>query len=252
MLGTSFDIATLAVVLFGALVAGFTTGLAGFGTGLVASGLWFHALPAAVVPPLVVLASVAGQLVGFVTVRKAFDWSRAAPYLIGGAIGVPLGVAALATASSSLLRACVGIFLIIYAGYQLAWRRRHWIGRWGGELADGLIGIGGGFLGGFAGLSGPLPLIWLQLRGGDSDRQRAIYQPFNLIVLALAAGGMAISRQITSDVLWIALFSLPATLVGAFVGARIYAGVSARTFQRVVLGLLLISGCILIGETMAG
>jgi uncharacterized membrane protein YfcA len=251
MLGTSFDSATLAVVLFGALLAGFTTGLAGFGTGLVASGLWFHALPAPAVPPLIVLASVAGQLVGFVTVRKAFDWSRAAPYLIGGAVGVPLGVAALATASSSMLRAFVGVFLIIYAGYQLAWRREHWIGGWGGKLADALIGIGGGFLGGFAGLSGPLPLIWLQLRGGDSDRQRAIYQPFNLIVLTLAAGGMAISRQITADVLWVALFCLPATLIGAFIGARMYASVSARTFQRVVLGLLLISGCILIGQTIA-
>ena len=38
-----------------------------------------------------------------------------------------------------------------------------------------------GFTTGFAGfgLSGPLPLIWLQLRGETSDRQRAIYQPFN-------------------------------------------------------------------------
>jgi len=251
MPGISFDAATLAVVLFGALVAGFTTGLAGFGTGLVASGFWFHALPAAAVPPLVVLASVAGQLVGVVTVRKAFDWPRAAPYLIGGIIGVPVGVAALVTASPSLLRVFVGVFLIVYAGYQLVQRRKHWIGGWGGRLADGIIGLGGGFLGGFAGLSGPLPLIWLQLRGGASDRQRAIYQPFNLIVLALAAGAMAMSRQITPDVLWIALFCLPATLIGAAIGARIYARVSALTFQRVVLGLLLISGCILIGETLA-
>jgi hypothetical protein len=72
--------------------------------------------------------------------------------------------------------------------------------------------------------------------------------PFNLIVLALAAGGMMLSGQITSRVLWIALSCLPATLIGAAVGARIYAGVSARTFQRVVLCLLLISGCILIAQ----
>jgi hypothetical protein len=55
MLGISFDTATLAVVLLGALVAGFTTGLAGFGTALVASGFWLHALPAAVVPPQALL-----------------------------------------------------------------------------------------------------------------------------------------------------------------------------------------------------
>src|SRR5215467_5772142 len=96
MPGASFDSATLVMVTVGALVAGFTTGFAGFGTGLVASGFWFHVLPAAMVPPLVALASVAGQIVGVVTVRKAFDWKRTMPFLIGGAIGIPLGIAALA------------------------------------------------------------------------------------------------------------------------------------------------------------
>jgi uncharacterized membrane protein YfcA len=51
----------LVIVLLGALAARFTTGFAGFGTGLVASGLWFHPLPASMVPPLVALASVAAQ-----------------------------------------------------------------------------------------------------------------------------------------------------------------------------------------------
>jgi uncharacterized membrane protein YfcA len=72
MLGTSLDLSTLAIVIVGALVAGFTTGFAGFWTGLVASGLWFHALPAAMVPPLIALASVTAQIVGLITVRKAF------------------------------------------------------------------------------------------------------------------------------------------------------------------------------------
>ena len=251
MLGTSLDVQTLAIVVIGALVAGFTTGFAGFGTGLVASGLWFHALPAAMVPPLVALASVAAQLVGLVTVRKAFDWPRAMPYLVGGVIGVPLGVAALSAASPFLLRTCVGAFLLAYAAYQLLQRRGHEIGSWGGRPADGLVGIGGGFLGGFAGLSGPLPLVWLQLRGGDSDRQRATYQPFNVIVLGLASLGMWVSGQMTPRVLWIALVCLPATLIGAWIGARVYLGLSPQTFQRVVLCLLLASGAILIVQAIA-
>jgi uncharacterized protein len=248
MPATSLDFPMLVIVIVGALLAGFTTGFAGFGTGLVASGIWFHALPAAMVPPLVALASVAAQVVGIITVRKAFDWPSAKPYLAGGVIGVPLGVAALAAATPSLLRTSIGAFLIAYAAYQLFARRTRVIGNWGGKPADAIVGIGGGFLGGFAGLSGPLPLIWLQLRGGDSARQRAIYQPFNLIVLALASAGMAIAGQITSRVLWIALMCLPATLIGAWVGVRVYVGVSAQTFARVVLALLLLSGCILIAQ----
>jgi uncharacterized protein len=51
-------------------------------------------------------------------------------------------------------------------------------------------------------------------------------------------------------VLWIALLCLPATLIGAWIGARVYLGVSAQTFQGVVLSLLLVSGCILIGQAL--
>ena len=86
------DTSALLLVLLGGFVAGFTSGFAGFGTGLVASGLWFHALPAAMVPPLIVVASVASQAIGFVAVRRAFEWRRATPFLLGGLVGVPPGV----------------------------------------------------------------------------------------------------------------------------------------------------------------
>jgi uncharacterized membrane protein YfcA len=246
----TFDLATVAIVVAGALVAGFTTGFAGFGTGLVASGFWFHVLPAAMVPPLVALASVAGQIVGVVTVRKAFDWARLMPFLIGGAVGIPLGVAALAAVSPFWLKMSAGAFLVAYSTYHLLARHRREIGTWGGRWADGAVGIGGGFLGGFAGLSAPLPVMWLQLRGGSTDSQRAIYQPFNLIVLSLASAGMAVGGQITAPVLWVTLFSLPATLAGAWIGARLYGAVSARTFQRLVLLLLLGSGAILVAQAL--
>src|SRR6185312_5676208 len=111
---------------------------------------------------------------------------------------------------------------------------------------DRAVGIVGGFLGGFAGLSAPAPLVWLQLRGGDSNSQRAIYQPFNLIVLTFASAAMAVGGQIGAPLVSIALVCLPATMVGAWIGARVYVGVSPKTFQRLVLCLLLASGCILL------
>jgi len=209
------DVPILLIVLSGAFVAGFTTGFAGFGTGLVTSGLWFHVLPAPIVPPLVALASVAAQLVGLMTVRRAFDWRRAAPYLIGALLGVPLGVWILSLVSPTALRLSVAVFLVVYAIFQLSGSSRLAVGSWGGWKADGAVGVGGGILGGFAGLSGPLPVIWLQLRGGPSDRQRAIYQPFNLIVLSLASAGMAIGGRIDRGVLFVAGLCLPVTLLGA-------------------------------------
>ncbi len=241
-----FSPSTLAIAALGAAFAGFTSGFAGFGSALVASGIWLYVLPAPDVPPLVVMLSVVGQLVSLTTVRHAFDWRQTLPYLIGGALGVPLGIAALSAASPLVIKIAVGSFLIAYTLYRLLQRKDIVIGAWGGRLADAAIGLGGGVLGGFAGLSGPLPLIWLQLRGGPSDAQRATYQPFNLIVLAIASVGMAISGQVTRDVLVVALICCPVTFIGALIGARAYARVSPQVFQRVVLLLLLVSGCVLL------
>lgn len=242
------DPAALAFVLGGALVAGFTTGFAGFGTGLVASGLWFHALPAPMVPPLVALASVAAQLVGLVAVRRSFEWARAAPFLAGGVVGVPFGVLALTVASPTVLKLSVGLFLAFYAAAQLAGLAQSRIGDWGGKRADGAVGVAGGFLGGFTGLSGALPLVWLQMRGGPSAGQRATYQPFNLIVLALASLAMFASGAADGRVALIAALCLPATLGGAWIGVRLYKAVDETLFRHVVLVLLLTSGLLLIGQ----
>lgn len=250
MLAALPDSSTLAFLLFGALAAGFVTGFAGFGTGLVASGFWFHVLPAAFVPPMVVMASVAAHLVGLAGLRPTVDWPRAAPYLIGGALGVPLGVAALTQASPDLLRVSVGIFLVCYACSQLGGLARLTIGRWGGRRADGAVGLGGGILGGLAGLSGPLPVIWLQLRGGPSLQQRAVYQPFNIIVLAIAGAGMASAGKIDGGILQAMLLAAPATALGAWLGARLYRGASEATFRKVVLSLLLLSGTALVLQSL--
>jgi uncharacterized membrane protein YfcA len=241
-----FSPSTVAIAALGALFAGFTSGFAGFGSALVSSGIWLYVLPAPAVPPLVVMLSVVGQIVSLTTVRHAFDWRQTLPYLIGGILGVPLGIAALAASSPLIIKLAVGSFLIAYTLYRLLQRRHIEIGAWGGKIADAAIGLGGGVLGGFAGLSGPLPLIWLQLRGGPSDAQRATYQPFNLIVLAMASIGMALSGQETRDVVVLTLICAPATFIGALLGARAYARVSPQVFQRVVLLLLLVSGCMLL------
>ncbi|HSF96362.1 MAG TPA: sulfite exporter TauE/SafE family protein [Thermohalobaculum sp.] len=244
------DAATLTLVLLGALAAGFISGFAGFGTALVASGFWFHAMPPQLVPPLVVLAGVTGQMVGFLKVRKSFEWGRALPYIAPGIAGVPLGVAALAVASPDDLRLSVGLFLAVYAAFQLAGLARFSVGGWGGRAADATVGFAGGVLGGFAGLSGALPLVWLQMRGGPSATQRATYQPFNMVVLVLAAVGMAIAGQIDARVLGIGAICLPATLASAWFGARLYGTISEAMFRRIVLVLLLTSGTGLITQAL--
>ena len=246
MVTSIFEPMVLIPVLAGAAIAGFTAGFAGFGTALVASGFWFHALPAHAVPPLAALVAVAAHITGLSAVPNSVDWRGLAPYVGGGIVAIPLGVALLTFSSPDLLRAVVGAFLLVYSAYQLASRGRLRIGAWGGRRADVLVGAGGGFLGGFAGLSGPAPLVWLQLRGGPLAGQRAIYQPYNLSILLVASLAMAVGGVVDRTVLTLAAVTLPVTLIAAFVGARVYLGVSEQAFQRAVLILLAASGLILL------
>ena len=87
----------------------------------------------------------------------------------------------------------------------------------------------------------------------EEDRERLIR--FQAASDAEARGGgvarfvEAIGGQLTLPVLWIAALCLPATLGGAWLGARLYGSVSPQTFQRLVLCLLLVSGCILLAQT---
>ena len=248
----AIDTISMIVVLSGAFAAGFVTGFAGFGTALVSSGFWFHALAAPLVPPLMVLSSVAAQLVSLLSVRTKFNWKRVLPFLVSGLIGLPFGIMALKFVSPDALKLIIGIFLISYSVSQILGLSNLRIRPREDAKQDGLVGLFGGFLGGFAGLSGLLPLIWLRLQGGKSETQRAIYQPFNLVILSVASVGMMISGQINEEVLKLAMLCLPLTFAGSFIGSRIYKGVSEKLFSQVVLALLLGSGLVLVGQLLLG
>ena len=63
---------------------------------------------------------------------------------------------------------------------------------------------------------------------------------------------MAIAGHVDLDVLIIAGLCLPATLLGAFIGARLYTLISESVFQNIILMLLLVSGSVLVVQTITG
>lgn len=231
-------------VLAGAWLGGFVNGLAGFGTGLVALGLWLHVVEPALAAPLVVICSVVAQLQSLFAVRRAMDWRRLWPFIAGGLAGVPLGVAALAQVPAEAFRTALGAFLVVYAAGMLLSGRLPVI-TWGGRAADAVVGLGGGILGGAAGLSGPLPTLWCGLKGWTKDEQRAVFQTFNLSILACAMLGYAVHGVLTAEVGRLALIGLPGTFVGVWLGMKTYGRVDDRQFRRIVLWLLLLSGSVL-------
>ncbi len=232
------------IVAVGAGLGGFVTGLAGFGTGLVALGVWLHVLDPLLAAPLVVICSVIGHLQSIWGLRGRLDWSRLWPFLAGGLPGIPLGVLLLGLLDPQVFRGLVGLFLLAYAGTMLLLRKLPVL-HFGGRPMDAAVGLGGGVLGGFAGLSGPLPTIWCGLKGWTKDEQRSVFQGFNLSILSLSLVSQALGGVVTGEVLLLGLVCLPATLLGAWLGHRTYGRIDDRQFRRLVLWLLLASGAAL-------
>jgi uncharacterized protein len=242
-------IGDIALVLAGAAAAGFVNGLSGTGYALVALGFWLHAMPPTSAAPLVAFCSVCGHLQSLPKIWSGLIWSRLWPFLIGGLIGVPIGTALLSHVEVKPLKLGVGLLLVVYCAW-MAFVRRPPVIMAGGRLADGIAGFGGGLLGGMASLSGPIPVIWTQLRGWNMLAQRGINQPFNMSVLALAVVTAAVAGFLDrSFFIWAAIV-LPITIVGAHVGLRLYQRVNDAQFRRIILILLGLSGLTLIGSSL--
>jgi uncharacterized membrane protein YfcA len=243
--------ATIIIVAAGALLGGFVSGLAGFGTGLVALGIWLHAVSPAQAASLVIICSVVAQMQTIPAIWHAIDFRRIWPMLAAGVLGVPLGVKLLDHINPGSFRLGIGLLLIIFSATMLIGRTGLKI-HWGGRTADAAIGLGGGILGGLAGLSGPLPTMWATLRGWSKDQRRGVFQAYNLTVLTVALLTHAAEGLITRDVGWLLLAALPGTLSGAWLGAHAYRRLSDHHFHQVVLGLLGVSGITLIWPSIFG
>jgi uncharacterized protein len=235
------DVGSSALLFAGALAGGFVSGLAGFGTALMTLGIWLYLMPPALAVPLVLICSVVGQSSTLPSMWRTFDLTLVWPFLIGGLAGVPLGTMLIAHADPKIFKLTVGVFLLVFP-LALYFQRRPAAFRFGGKWADGAVGFAGGILGGLAGLSGPLPILWASVRGWGKDERRGVFQIFNWTVLAAALCLQLASGLIGLQVFWLALLALPGTILGAWLGARVYRALSDSNFRDVVLVLLFLSG----------
>ena len=235
----------VAFVLAGALAGGIVNGLTGFGTALTAMGLWLYAVPPTAAASLAILCSCIAHLQTFHLIWRDIRWSRLLTFVLPGMIGVPVGTFILPHIEPRFFKLGIGVFLIAYSSYVLL-RKAPMKSVWGGRAADGAIVFGGGVLGGLAGLSGVLPIVWTDVRGWTKGERRAVIQGFNFAILWLALAAHATSGLLTRQVLLQAAIALPATVGGAWLGAFFYRRLGDHGYQRIVMMLLFVSGAGLI------
>lgn len=238
---------TLALLVLGALLGGFVSGLAGFGGGPVVLVLWLMVIEPKTAVPLLMVSAVASQLLTLHLIWKAIDLRRLMPMALGGIAGVPPGIMLLGTLSPSLVRIVAGAFLVIYTLVRLTLVRDLVVtisSRW----PDAGAGFVGGVMSGLAGVPGPISTLWCGLRGWPKTEQRAVFQPFNFLMVLFSIALFLGHGYVTDDVLGYALWCAPALVTGVALGTPLYLRLNDRQFRAVVLWLMLLMGLILAGS----
>ncbi len=240
------DAATLEVAAFlvATFAAALVAGLAGFAFGLIAAAIWLHILTPLETATLIIAFGLIVQGVAVWKLRHALDWNRLWPFLLGAALGVPLGVAILGSTDPRQVQIGVGVFLVLFSVYSLA-RPSFAPVRAGGAPLDCGVGFLNGVLGGLTGLAGILVVIWCTLRGWPRDVQRAVFQPVGVATFALAALWLGAKGAISAGAIKLFLIGLPVLLAGTWLGLKLYGRLDEANFRRIVLVLLALSGLLL-------
>lgn len=233
------------VVAAGAVVAGFVQGLSGFAFGLVAMSFWVWAVDPKVAAALTVFGGLLGQLIAAFSVRRGFKLNQLLPFVLGGIAGIPVGVWLLPLVDANTFKIGLGVILLFWCPAMLFAQRIPKIS-FGGRLADGVVGLAGGVLGGFGGFTGVIPTLWCVLRGFPREEQRAIIQNFNLAMLIVIMGTYSAAGLVTKATLPLFAIVAPAMLIPTFLGTRMYKGISDLRFRQIVLGLLTASGLMML------
>jgi uncharacterized protein len=240
--GFSLELPLFLLATFaGALVAG----LSGFAFGLVAASIWLYILTPLQTATLIIGFGLLVQGYSVWKLRRALDWQRLWPFVLGAAVGVPVGVSILTWANPAHVRMGIGAFLVLYSLYAL-FRPAIPSVTAGGAAADAGVGFLNGVLGGITGLAGILVTIWCGLRGWPKDVQRTVFQPVAVAIFLMGALWIGAKGAITADTIKLFLIGLPALFAGMWLGMKLYGRLDEATFRKVVLALLLISGIVLI------
>lgn len=221
----------------------------GFGEALIAVPLLAFCIPVREAAPLAVLVSI--SIAAVVVVQ---DWRhihlRSAGWLVFATLfGLPLGLLLLKSSPEHLVKAGLGVLILLFALFCLAgsvrFRLHHESRAW--LLISGFCA---GILGGAYGMNGPPLVIYGSLRQWTAQQFRATLQAYFLPASVLGMCGYLSAGLWTPIVTHDYLISLPVTLPAVFLGRAINHRLSEAAFSRYIYLGLAVIGLALLAQSL--
>jgi uncharacterized protein len=204
-----------------------------------------------VAAPLVVLVSITIATIVVVQDWKHIHLRSTAWLVLPTLLGVPLGVLLLTSSHQRIVKAVLGVILIVFSVYSLIGRTpielkrdsRGWL------LACGFCA---GVLGGAYGMNGPPLAVYGAMRRWSPQHFRATLQGYFLPASIIGMGGYWFAGLWVHPVTHYYLVSLPVTLLAVFLGRALNHRMHGEGFLKYIyLGLAGI-GTLLLFQAIAG
>jgi uncharacterized membrane protein YfcA len=233
----------------GAALGGLVQGIAGFAFSMVAVSIWVWGLDPKYAATMAVFGGWFGQCISALRVRRGWHMDILWPYVLGAAIGIPIGNQLLGYLDPNRFKLVLGSLLVVCCSAMLATARLPKITH-GGKTADAGVGLLGGVMAPLSGFSGLAPALWATLRGYNKDAHRAVLQNFNLIVLSATLASNVWSGRVRA-----AMWPQMALVAGVMIlptlwGGKIYVGMSPAGFRKTVLWLLVLAGAVMLSKVL--
>jgi len=221
-------------------VAAFTQVFAGFGNALVAVPLLSLFMPLQTVVPLTILCGLVVTIFLSWRMWSCIDHRKILPLITGCIPGVVLGSFFLRYSDQKTLRLLLGVFLLLYAGYNLFTTCKV-IGDLKKTWAV-LAGFATGLIGAILSAGGPPTIIYTTLTGWSKNDIKATLSGFFLFTGVSIASVHFLNGITTPEVLNLFVIGAPAVGLGVWSGSMVYEKINTRQYVRILLMGLFVMG----------
>jgi len=128
------------ILALGAAVAGLVQGIAGFAFAMVAMSIWVWGVNPQIAAVMAVFGGWTGQVIAAVRVRRDWHVGTLWTFVVGSAVGIPVGTRLLPLLDPNRFKLVLGAMLVVGCSAMLASSRLPSIEK-GGSVADAAVGF---------------------------------------------------------------------------------------------------------------
>ena len=238
---------TYALVLVVGYVAGTVSGIVGTGATIILLPILVFAFGPREAVPIMAVVALMSNFAKITSWWREIDWRATAAYALGGIPGAALGARTMLSLPPRVVDIALGsFFLIMIPG-------RRWLAARSYRIRPGMLvpaGLAIGFLTGIVVSTGPITVPLFSAYGLVKGGFIATEAAASLAVYVSKAVTFRSFGALPTDIILKGLITGSSVMAGTYVAKMVVERLSLAVFQRLLDGVMLLSGCALIWAAM--